>query len=357
MFLIILGLILFVLLVVVHEWGHFIAARKNGVEVEEFGIGFPPRAKVLTKRKGTTYTLNWLPLGGFVSLKGEHSSATGKGTFGAASFGKKTLIIFAGVIMNWLAAAVIFTVVALLGMPQFLENQFKVASDAQVRDQKVLVANVEKDSPADKAGLGQVDVISSLNGEQIQSSQELIDFTQANRGEEVEVIYQRDGEQKTATLTLRADEDQPALGVTPGDSEVVRSTWSAPIVGVGTTVQLTAETYKGLYNAIKNVAIGERGEASKSVTGPVGIFATLKALSNQGLAFVLFLIGVISLSLAVFNSLPIPALDGGRWFVMVAFKVLKKPLTKETEERIHGTGMALLLLLALIITVIDVQRF
>src|SRR6266568_5072552 len=120
--LLILGLVLFVGLVVVHEFGHFIMARRNGVEVEEFGIGFPPRAKVLGKRNGTIYTLNWLPLGGFVKLKGEHDSDTEPGTFGAASVLAKTKIMLAGVVMNLVTALVLLTMLAIAGLPVLINK-------------------------------------------------------------------------------------------------------------------------------------------------------------------------------------------------------------------------------------------
>lgn len=356
MFLVIVGLILFVLLVVVHEYGHFIAARRSGVDVEEFGLGFPPRAKVLTKKNGTEYTLNWLPLGGFVKLKGEHDSAKGKNTFGAATFTQKAYIILAGVVMNWLAAVVIFTAVALMGMPQLIDNQFSVKSDAHVAKQEVLAGYVEQDSPADKAGIEQLDVVSSIAGESVTSSEQLRNITSRNAGKTVEISYSRKGKVKTAQVALRDDPQKGALGIAPHTSSLVRSTWSAPIVGVGTTAQLTAETYKGLAKAVGNLFTGKGKEASQSVTGPVGIIVTLKALADQGLVFVLFLIGVISLSLAVMNSLPIPALDGGRLFIMLVFRIARKPLSKEVEEKIHGTGMIALLLLAALITVVDIKR-
>ncbi len=354
--LIALGLILFVLLVVVHEYGHFISARRNGVEVEEFGIGFPPRAKVITKKNGTEYTLNWLPLGGFVKLKGENDSATEKGSFGAASFKKKTLILLAGVGMNWITAAFIFTIVAFIGMPQLLPNQFKVASDANITKQEVIVGYVEDGSPAQAAGIKQLDKILKIENTSIKSSEDLRAATSTKKGQKVSVTYVSDDEVITKEVILGKDASKGALGVSPSDNTVVKSTWSAPVVGVATTVQLTIETYKGLFTAIANLFTGHGGEASQSVTGPVGIFITLQALAKQGIAFVLFLIGVISLSLAVFNSLPIPALDGGRLFVMALYRVMKKPLTKETEEKIHGTGMLVLLILAAVITVIDIKR-
>lgn len=334
-----------------------VAAKKGGVEVEEFGIGFPPRAKVLTKKNGTEYTLNWLPLGGFVKLKGEHDAATGEGTFGAASFGRKAFIIAAGVLMNWVAAIVIFTVIALIGMPQLVENQFSIGSDAHVTQQKVIAGAVEEDSPASSIGLARGDQIISVNNQQLQSADELRAATTKYAGEEVAIVYVHEGSEQQATVTLRNDPEKGNFGVVPGESTLVRSTWSAPIVGVGTTVQFTAETLKGLFGALANVFQGQAGKAGESVTGPVGIIVVLKDLSNQGSTFVLFLIGIISVSLAVMNVLPIPALDGGRLFVMALFRLLKKPLTKDMEEKIHGTGMVALLLLAALITVVDIRRF
>lgn len=355
--LIVLGIILFVLLVVVHELGHMLAAKKSGVEVEEFGIGFPPRAKLLGKKGGTEYTLNWLPLGGFVKLKGEHDSATEKGSFGAARFAKKAWIIFAGVFMNWIAAAAIFTVVALIGMPQLVDNQFRVKSDSEIVKQEVFAGVVEKKSPAESIGLKQGDRIIEVDNVKILSSKVLQQTTSSRGGEIVEVIYQRDGKQYRKNALLRNNPEEGNFGVGPAEQTLVRSTWSAPIVGVGSTVQFTVETIKGIASAIGNLVTGQAGKAGDSVTGPVGIVVVLSDLSKQGLVFVLFLIGIISVSLAVMNILPIPALDGGRLFVMGLFRLLKKPLSKELEEKIHGTGMLVLLALAALITVVDIRRF
>lgn len=356
--LIFLGIVLFVLLVVVHEYGHMVAAKKSGVEVEEFGIGFPPRAKVLTEKDGTKYTINWLPIGGFVKLKGEHDAATEKGSFGAASFKQKSLIIGAGVLMNWLAAAVIFTVLAAMGMPRLIDNQFQVDSDAKVIKQEVFAGYVEEKSPAAAIGVQTGNRILKIDNQAITSADELRDATKENAGQEVTVIYQnKEGQQQTKTTTLRDDSEKGNFGVAPGESTLVRSTWSAPIVGIGTTWQLTIETFKGLFGAISNIFSGNASEAGAAVTGPVGIIVVLNDLADQGLVFVLFLIGIISVSLAVMNVLPIPALDGGRLFVMGLFKVLKKPLTKDLEEKIHGTGMLVLLALAALITVVDIRRF
>ena len=161
--LLIIGLILFVSLVVLHELGHFWAARRNGVVVEEFGIGFPPMAWSKKLKSGLLFTLNWLPLGGFVKLKGENDSATAKGSFGAASLKTKVKIMTAGVGMNLLTAFILFTGLALVGIPKLIDNQFNVPSDTKVTQNRVLVGRVEKNSPASRAGLQQRDELVSIS--------------------------------------------------------------------------------------------------------------------------------------------------------------------------------------------------
>ena len=191
--LLILGLLLFVGLVILHEFGHFWMARRSGVEVEEFGIGFPPRAKVLKKRKGTLYTLNWLPLGGFVKLKGEHDADREPGTFGAASLRAKVAIMIAGVVMNLATAFVLLTIVASLGIPRLIDNQFTVASDTKVTRQEVLVGYVEPDSPAEKAGLKTRDKLLAIGTENkqqtINKAEALPKVTKQLAGQKVTIVY------------------------------------------------------------------------------------------------------------------------------------------------------------------------
>lgn len=150
---IVLGLIILVLLVVVHELGHAIAARRNGVVVEEFGIGFPPRAWGKKLKNGILFSLNWLPLGGFVKLQGEHDAADKKGDYGAATFWQKTKILLAGVMINWLVAAGLLTILAWTGLPKVLPDQFSIASDTSMTKKPVEVTVVAENSPASVAGL------------------------------------------------------------------------------------------------------------------------------------------------------------------------------------------------------------
>jgi len=378
-FLLIFGLISFIGLVVVHELGHFYAARRNGVEVEEFGIGFPPAYWRKRMKSGFDFTLNWLPLGGFVKLKGEHDAATEKGSFGAASLGAKVQIMLAGVVMNLITAILLFTLIALIGMPKIVENQFTVSSDTKVIQEVqnkdvVLVGEVVSGSPAEKAGIKAEDEILSVNDQPVDEPAALPAISAANAGKEVVVVVKNSqGQEQSMTITLATS--SPYLGVAPYSGrtglEVRRSTWSAPIVALGITRDFTVLTFKGLGSAVKGLGSIVAGfftgndqarrngqtEATEQVGGPVAIFVILKEGSKLGVSFVLMIIAIISLTLAIMNFLPIPALDGGRLFVTLLFKGLKKPLTPELEERIHGTGMIVLLALFALITIVDIRRF
>lgn len=374
----VLGIIFFIGLILVHEWGHFKAAKRNGVDVEEFGLFFPPRAKVLAKKDGTEYTLNWLPLGGFVKLKGEHDQDTEKGSFGAANIWAKVKIMMAGVVMNLLTALVLFTIVALIGMPKLIDNQFTVASDTNVISQPENVDVIKIDvvvegSPAEAAGLQSEDELAFIAGQEINTPEQVSDATESYAGQTTQVQVIRDGEVITQEITL--NNESPYLGVGPYSAqtglEIRRSTWSAPIVAVGVTKDFTIATLKGIGTALKglgsivvNFATGNQearqnaqSQASSQVAGPVGIFAVLYEISKQGIGLVLFIIAIISLTLAIMNALPIPALDGGRLFVTLLFRAIKKPLTPVLEERIHGTGFAVLMGLFVLITIVDVRRF
>lgn len=371
LFLLILGLVLFIGLVVVHEWGHFIMARRGGVEVEEFGIGFPPKAKTITRKNGTEYTLNWLPLGGFVRLKGEHDADKKKGSFGAAPLGTKVKIMVAGVVMNLLTAYFMLVILAVVGMPKLVDNQFTVKSDERVTRQELFAGYVEKGSPAEKAGIKSSDVLQTIgqNGEAmyVTTADKFPEITKKYAGQTVDIAYLRDGKAGTATAQLRSTDEVEAskktdtpkgyLGIAPGEYAVSRYTWSAPVVAGGTIVQFTKLTFKGLGTALHGLFTGNGKQASEQVSGPVGIFVILQQGTHLGIQFILMIIAVISLTLAIMNVLPIPALDGGRLFVTLIYRTIKKPLTEKTEDIIHGTGFALLMVLFVLITVVDVKRF
>jgi regulator of sigma E protease len=372
MALLILGLILFVCLVIVHEFGHYKAARRGGVEVEEFGLGFPPKIWGKKLKSKMELTINLLPLGGFVRLKGEHDADTTPGSYGAAPFKTKVKIMTAGVVMNLLTALVILTILALVGMPKLVDNQFTVKSDTKVVTQEILVGYVEPDSPAAQAGLESRDELVAVGTAPdkltpIESIDTFPDTTKQYAGEKVYIEVRQGDQTSVKEVQLRStqeveaskntDEPKGYLGVVPTEFVVQRSTWSAPIVAIGTAAQFTKLTLQGIGTAIASIFQGEPSKAADQVSGPVGIFVVIKDGADLGYRFILMIIAIISLTLAIMNILPIPALDGGRLFVTLLYKAMRKPLKKETEERIHGIGFAVLMGLFVLITVIDVQRF
>ncbi len=355
----ILGIVLFIGLVVVHELGHAIVAKRNGVEVEEFGIGFPPKAWGKKLKNGTLFTLNWLPLGGFVKLKGEHDAAEGPGSYGSASLWVKSKILLAGVVVNWLTAVVIFTGIALFGMPKILPNQFTIASDNQTTISEVQVLSVGNDSPAGKVGVQTGDSLISIGGDKVTSAAHFKEQTATFAGQTVHLVYKHGTATQDKEVTLRANnsDGKGYIGIGTAERANNRATWSAPIVGVGLTAQFTYETFKGLATTVADLFQTKFSEAGANVAGPVGIVSILKDSSLLGLGPVMFLIGIISLTLAVMNVLPIPALDGGRLFVTLLYHGLKKPLTKEREEKIQMAGFLALMALVILVTIVDVQRF
>ncbi|MBQ9019784.1 site-2 protease family protein [Candidatus Saccharibacteria bacterium] len=396
---VVIGLIVLMILVTGHEFGHFIMARRSGVTVKEFGIGFPPRAVAWAKgkdgkwhkiprkdwrrpRKGLVFSLNFLPIGGFCSMDGESDADTKPGTFGSVSFWKKTKILFGGVAMNWLMAFVILTVLAFTGMPKFIENQFFIGSDTRIDSQPVRVVRVVEDSPAAKAGLLDNDEIISASsvdgGEDVAaiSPTDLITFNNTHAGEEVLYKIKRGDDEFDTKIKLNGTDAEYLLGVTMGQEgqTTYRSTWSAPIVGAVTTLQLTGETFKGFGTIVYNLFSGavsqfsadettreqgrtEIGKAGDSFTGPVGILGTLfPNFVASGFNNTAFLAALISVSLACMNVLPIPALDGGRWLMIAIARLRGKRLSQETEQKVIYYAFLFLIALAILITALDVMR-
>jgi regulator of sigma E protease len=373
---IIIGLIILLLLVVVHELGHAIVAHRNGVVIEEFGVGFPPKVWKKKLKNGILLSLNWLPIGGFVKLKGEYDSAREKGDYGAASFWTKTKILLAGVLINWLVAACILTILALVGLPKIMPNQFSIASDTTETTSLVKIGTIVENSPADQAGIRAGDQVVRFAGQEVPTTDGFINLASGSKGKTVEVIYLRDGEEASTKVKLRTDnsDGDGYFGASVGQSETIRATWSAPIVGIMTTGQFTIAIFEGVGNLAIDFARGlllqfspdqsirtqsnqDLQDVSDNVAGPIGILGVIFPQASQaGLVQLLFLTAIISLTLAVMNILPIPGLDGGRWLTMTIFRFIKQPLTKKREEIIQSIGFLILSVLIISITISDVGK-
>jgi regulator of sigma E protease len=384
--LLIVSLILFGGLILGHEWGHFLLARRNGVEAEEFALFFGPAIYKHRTKAGWLFRINLFPLGGYVKLKGEHDTDTEPGSFGAASLWAKSKIMAAGVVMNLIIAFILFTFLALIGMPKLVPNQFTVKSNTKVTTQEVIIGYVEPGSPAAKAGLKPEDRLLGIaaigqSSPRITTAAALPAVTKQLAGQRVNVTYAEDGKDHTTQTTLltakvvnasqKTNNPKGYLGISPTDFTLQRSTWSTPIVAIGFGAQVTALTYQGLGHALAglgsliaggvthNTVARQNGQtnATSEVSGPIGIYYVLKDGSILGYQFMLFIIAIISLTLAIMNILPIPALDGGRLWITLIAHGLKRPLSPHREEIINATGFVVLLTLIVLVSIVDVHRF
>ena len=375
---IVIAIILFQLLIILHEYGHFLVAKRNGIEVEEFGLGFPPRLFGKTLGKGifrSYYSLNLLPIGGFVKLKGENDESTVANGYGRQNLWVKTKVILAGIIVNLLIATLLFTILAFIGIPKLLpaqpyidDEQFSLSSDTHIIENKTLVYFIAENSQADLMGIKIGDELISMTDSQgqtfiIDDSDQFYAQLRQLAGQTVSLeVRTEDDIVKSIEVPLRstamADEDNlGVLGVATDEYILQRNTWSAPLTGIVLTGQYTKATLEHLWLIVTSLSSGETDVVEDSVGGPVSIVYILQAGASNGFRFILMIIALLSLTLAIMNALPIPALDGGRLMLTLLFrKVLKKPLTKRLETKIIGISMILLLTLMVGITILDIQR-
>jgi regulator of sigma E protease len=363
---IVLIVIIFGALVLTHEWGHFITAKRRGVGADEFGIGFPPR--VFGKKwRGTLYSVNLLPLGGFVRLKGEDADDKSPDSFNAASFGSKTLILLAGVAINALTAIILLIILCWSGLPDLgasLRPGFVKPSHADTP--KLLIVQVEKASPADKAGLVYGDYLTAANGKAITSDEQLRQFTKAKAGQKVSLTVQEKGQAKTISTTLRPPRAGSGfLGIgTQAIAESHYGFWQGIVAGTWIAGKLFVLTIVAIVSLIIHLPqlIGglfghQVPQAAEAASGPVGIFVIFQSLTKLGWQYIALFAANIAVALAAFNVFPLPALDGGRWAVLAIQKVTRKNIKASTEALIHGVGFAALIALMIIITVYDVRKF
>lgn len=338
-------------LVLIHEWGHFIAARIFGVHVEEFGFGFPPRIWGI-KKGPTLYSINALPLGGFVKLKGEDGSATGGkdvDSFASQSWWKKLIILAAGVFMNVVLTIALFTAGFAMGMPQLLDDS---QNGTDARDVKIQITYIQPDSPAAKAGLKVGDAIHSLDTMIPANIEEIQSYTRAHIDTPIHFSYLRGSEEHTVDIAPIVLKETGKGGIGIGIARI--GLISYPFI---TAFRMALETTMGLAIHIVTTLGGAiRHLAFDDFVGPVGIASYAGTVAQLGVTYLINLVGQFSMSLAIFNFLPIPALDGGRAFFILIERARRKSMNPAFENAIHIAGFMLLIGLLILITIRDVTR-
>ncbi|RJQ32322.1 RIP metalloprotease RseP [Candidatus Parcubacteria bacterium] len=346
---ILLFFIVLAVLILSHEFGHFITAKKAGIRVDEFGFGFPPRIAKFKKGE-TTYSLNLIPFGGFVKIHGEEGQeAADPRSFASKSIGVRSLIISAGVIFNVLLAWILIIGGFSFGMPTSVSS---APEGVEVRDKKVVILQIGKDSPAEKAGLLPGDRI--LGYENVDAVKEAIE---SRLGQAMTLNYQRGEENLTAELVPRENPPpgEGAIGIAMDEVGTVRlpvhrAIWEGSIM----TYHVVVGTAVGIYNFIAGAIAGEVGLSA--ITGPVGIAGIVGSAADFGFVYFLSFMAFLSINLAIINIVPFPALDGGRLLFLLIEKIKGTPVSARISSIVHGAGMALLLLLMLLVTYKDIVK-
>jgi regulator of sigma E protease len=358
----IIFVIVIVALIVVHEFGHFIAAKLSGMRVDEFGFGFPPRALTIAKKGETEYTLNWLPFGGFVKIYGEDSTTDAPRSFTSRPRVLQALVLVAGVAMNLVFAYVLLTGALIAGTPRALAPE----EVANATDTQLIVATVLPGSPAEGAGLAEGDtVLSAEDGHYVFSGVSPADFS---------AFVARAGDNATIALTVRhaaggeetlfarpraglvaSDPSRAAIGVEVATIGVVPVPFAAALVQGAAltwgTLILTARElahfFYGLFTFHANLS---------QVAGPIGIAGAVGSASRQGFGDLLSLMAIISINLAIVNLIPVPALDGGRLLFVLIEGATKKRIKPSVAQAVNAIGFLLLILLLVVVSVHDIFR-
>ena len=398
-------LLILSVLVLIHEAGHFFVAKKFGIKVEEFGFGFPPR--LFGKKIGETlYSINWLPIGGFVKLYGEDEAGGGKlslpvssskykvssikkddihntkyiihntdieRAFFAKTAWQRATVIVAGVLMNAVLAAIIFYI--FLGISGFktelpLLSNYKFFGVNQTNINEVVISSIAKNSPAEKQGLKALTKVVSVNGQKIIDSKDFINIIGKNRGHEIEITWsnlQTNEVHKTKiTPRLNPPKNEGALGVGLFSLSTAVLNYETPVQkvfsGIIHPVNLMSYNLNVMGKLVKtSIEKKTTQPLSAGIAGPVGIASlTGSILEIQNLKekilSLLNLAGILSISLAFFNILPIPALDGGRLFFILIEAFTGRKVNQRIESLAHTLGMAALLFLMALITYKDIQK-
>lgn len=361
---IIIFFVILLVLVLVHEFGHFFSAKKFGIRVDEFGFGFPP--KIFGIKKGETeYTFNLLPIGGFVKIFGENpgeESLNGPDknrSFVNKAKWKQAIVLLAGVFANFLLAWVLFSFGLMSGLPTSVSD---APNGANIEDSHLVIVSVLKDSPAEKAGLKSGDKIISL-----QSGNELIrdistkdfkSFVMSHGDKEIELVFLR-GKESEMPMAVKImpvqNEIGPSIGIAMDQIGIVKLPFFMAFwEGLKLDWSVTKGTAIGLFTLIKDALAG-KGDIS-AVTGPVGMVGIVGDASSFGFAYLLSFAALISVNLAVINLIPFPALDGGRLLFLLIEKIKGSRLNIKFANTANVVGFAILIIFMLIVTYHDVVK-
>ncbi|MFC1629787.1 RIP metalloprotease [Patescibacteria group bacterium] len=358
-FYIFISLFSLVVLLIIHELGHFVLAKKFGVKVEEFGLGYPPR--LFGKKIGETlYSLNLLPFGAFVKIYGEEERSDDSRSFNTKPIWQRALIISGGVMSFWIASAIILSFVMMLGAPVAIDDE----EIHNLKDPKVQIISVSSDSPAGIAEIRAGDVIKQIiiNDQEltINKVKEVQEITDSHKGEEIILTIERGPEVFDVTLVPRisppAGEGAMGIGLTRTATKFY-PWYKAPVEGILETFNLTLAITKGLAGMAGSIISGKGMPSGVQIAGPIGIFGLFTQMAQLGFSYFLRFIAVISIYLAVFNILPIPALDGGKLLFLLIEKIKGSPVNEKLEQSIHLSFFVLLILLMVFVTIkFDIPR-
>jgi len=353
---IILFLVVLSLLVLVHELGHFLTALKFGCKVEEFGIGFPPRLAAF-KRKGIEYTINWIPLGGFVKIKGESGEhADDADSFASKPAWQRFIILIAGVVMNFVLAAVLLSIGFMIGLPSAIDDN--LPRGARTYDEAIRIVTVLEETPASEAGLLMGDTIASINDRVFTESEEARAYLASQEGD-VNIMIERGGEFQELVITPTYIEELEDTGIGVGFMTTAFVAFPVHLAvwhGIETTLIFTREITYALGGIIKNLVTGQG--LTVDISGPVGIAVMTGEFARLGIVYLIQFTAILSINLAIINGVPFPALDGGRILFLAIEKIRgNKPVSERIEAIVHNTGFIFLMGLIVLITYRDFVRF
>ncbi len=353
---IILFLAVLSVLVLAHEIGHFITARRLGCKVEEFGIGFPPRI-FAWKRKGVEYSVNWIPLGGFVRIKGESGEHRDHDdSFSAKEAWKRLVILLAGVTMNFVLAAVLLTAGFMIGLPTAIDNN--IPAGAEIRDQAVRVMSIIEGSPAQNVGLQTGDELVAIDDQVFATAAEASEIMEGKGSEAYTLLIEREGEYKEFEVRAEYLETISSDGIGVGllTTGLVSFPFHLAVWhGLETTVYFTKEIFIALVDIVKNLIVAQ--ELTVDVSGPVGIAVMTGEVARLGLSYLIQFTAILSINLAIINVLPFPALDGGRILFLLIEKLRGAPVNQRIEAIVHNMGFLFLMGLIVLVTYRDFVRF